>query len=926
MALLLLLASSLPLLLALRARRHARRAPTKPPRAPLAAHPAPPPAAAAAAARQRLCDASLAALLALPAAAPPLAAPALIESAEALAQALAAHLPRAAVLGLDVEWSPRSFRGHTCLLQLALQPSGCTLVVDALVPEVRRALGAPGGPLARALADPLLLKVLHAGHNDARWLLQDLGLRLCGVLDTALLAQELQDSARDSPSLAALLVECGVGGAGGGGGSGGGGSGGASAVAAAVASKKAYQTSDWRRRPLPPDHLLYAAKDAHYLPFLARALLARLLARGGALPQPLPCSPARAYFASLLPQRLLRQCAALESPTGHLEALAAREVFAPAEALAAALRQLVAWRREEHCSGPLGLAADRPASTATATAYILGAVPLSRAEALFAHTFLAASRARHALALAADVNMLLEVATNAALASACRAAVVAAVGCKAECSGGASAPYQAALDSLPHSPFCESLASALCSACTEAAGREGAYLCASLEEGTHSGGGGEALREVVEGEGGSSGAPEPLPLQTDAPPHSQQPHPLSAAAHRDRIKQQRASRIFMPRATPLYSNCELLTPDGVVLARVDKAKCLWYLEKGVGEVVGEDGAPAPQALLSTLRASSTGQTGGPVLRVRMFNAPKGLGHAGDAFHLQPRANVCVVCGLEWKVSSSGGGSSWGGGGSAGGGCCRAGRGGRGGACSRGRQPGALLRGASGPALPHAPGWQVLLQSRRAAVLHVLPQARRRGCRGPAEAHCCRVGGEPERSQRRGRRGGWRRWQRGPPHPGSAAALSQVRRGTGAAAVGGQDGAHSRPAGGAAAGRTGHPAGSGLRGVASGGAWGRGGGRARGGSAPPPRTAAVQPRALAAQAYGGARARAAGAGAGRARGRSSSKSSSCSCWQGRPGSCCRGGGVAGAAGVPARGAAQRPGAVRPCAAPRAHSGQDARAGA
>jgi tetratricopeptide (TPR) repeat protein len=132
---------------ALRARVHALRTPTKPPR------PALPPATPeplAAHASLRLCDAALAALLRLPPHAPVFSGHTLIDCCAGLAE-LARQLPAATVLGLDVEFTPRSFRGYTCLVQLSLQPSGRTFVIDALVPEVRRALRCSDSALARAL-------------------------------------------------------------------------------------------------------------------------------------------------------------------------------------------------------------------------------------------------------------------------------------------------------------------------------------------------------------------------------------------------------------------------------------------------------------------------------------------------------------------------------------------------------------------------------------------------------------------------------------------------------------------------------------------------------------------------------------------------------------------------------------------------------
>jgi hypothetical protein len=75
------------------------------------------------------------------------------------------------------------------------------------------------------------------------------------------------------------------------------------------------------------------------------------------------------------------------------------------------------------------------------------------------------------------------------------------------------------------------------------------------------------------------------------------------------------------RQGALYGNVHFQSPAGETMFHGDSEKALWYLNRGLVEVVSRDP---------------------PVLRFKF--APGGRGHAGDAFYLAGKVNRCVVCG------------------------------------------------------------------------------------------------------------------------------------------------------------------------------------------------------------------------------------------------------------------------------------------
>jgi hypothetical protein len=83
----------------------------------------------------------------------------------------------------------------------------------------------------------------------------------------------------------------------------------------------------------------------------------------------------------------------------------------------------------------------------------------------------------------------------------------------------------------------------------------------------------------------------------------------------DRLQYQHARR------GALYGNYRFQNPEGEMMFHGDAEKALWYLNRGLVEVVSHDP---------------------PVLRFRF--RPGGAGHAGDEYYLTGKYNRCVVCG------------------------------------------------------------------------------------------------------------------------------------------------------------------------------------------------------------------------------------------------------------------------------------------
>lgn len=133
-----------------------------------------------------------------------------------------------------------SYHGLTCLMQLGTL-THC-YVVDTL------ALHDHLAALRPALENPRILKLMHGGSSDVRWLQRDFSIYTTHPLDTERFASTL---GYPRTGLAYLMSRfCGL------------------------HSDKSLSLSDWRLRPLPHACIQHAIRDAVTLPYIAAALLA----------------------------------------------------------------------------------------------------------------------------------------------------------------------------------------------------------------------------------------------------------------------------------------------------------------------------------------------------------------------------------------------------------------------------------------------------------------------------------------------------------------------------------------------------------------------------------------------------------------------------------------------------------------------------
>ncbi|GAO05427.1 ribonuclease D [Anaeromyxobacter sp. PSR-1] len=173
----------------------------------------------------------------------PRPSPVFVSDPDALSRLLDA-LAGERVLALDTESNSfHVYRERVCLLQLSTRAQD--FVVDPISVDVR--------PLGEILCDGREV-VLHGADYDVRCLHREYGWRIPRLFDTMVAARRL---GRPGLGLSAL-VESHFG----------------------VRLSKAFQRSDWGRRPLTPDQLAYAALDTHFLLPLFDLLTGELAARG----------------------------------------------------------------------------------------------------------------------------------------------------------------------------------------------------------------------------------------------------------------------------------------------------------------------------------------------------------------------------------------------------------------------------------------------------------------------------------------------------------------------------------------------------------------------------------------------------------------------------------------------------------------------
>jgi ribonuclease D len=155
---------------------------------------------------------------------------------------LAAHLTSAVAFAVDTEFlRERTYRAELCLVQIAT--ADLITAVDPLV-------GLDLAPLGAALGDPRLTKVMHAARQDLE-VLWPLAGPITPLFDTQVAA-----------ALAGFPAQVGY----------------AELVKRllGVELEKAHTRTDWSRRPLSAEQIVYAHDDVRYLLPLRAALRARL--------------------------------------------------------------------------------------------------------------------------------------------------------------------------------------------------------------------------------------------------------------------------------------------------------------------------------------------------------------------------------------------------------------------------------------------------------------------------------------------------------------------------------------------------------------------------------------------------------------------------------------------------------------------------
>jgi len=150
-------------------------------------------------------------------------------------------------LALDTEFiREQTFYPQLCLIQIAT-PDRIACIDPLALPSL--------DPLLDLLYDPATTKVLHAAHQDLELFYHPRGAAPAPVFDTQLAALALGQG--HQLSYAALVQQL-----------------------LGVELDKAHTRADWRRRPLAPEWLAYAADDVRYLRELYPRQLAALQERG----------------------------------------------------------------------------------------------------------------------------------------------------------------------------------------------------------------------------------------------------------------------------------------------------------------------------------------------------------------------------------------------------------------------------------------------------------------------------------------------------------------------------------------------------------------------------------------------------------------------------------------------------------------------
>ncbi|NOT30432.1 MAG: ribonuclease D [Planctomycetes bacterium] len=171
--------------------------------------------------------------------------PELVEDAAGLERMIAA-LASEREIAVDTEAdSFYHYQERVCLVQVT--SGGRDWLIDPL-------RGLDIRPLGAMLADPERIKVFHDGEYDILILKRQFGFRFANLFDTRIAAAAL---GMEAPGLAAVVHE-----------------------RYGFELDKSQQRSDWSRRPLTREQVVYARLDTHYLVPLMHAFASELEQRG----------------------------------------------------------------------------------------------------------------------------------------------------------------------------------------------------------------------------------------------------------------------------------------------------------------------------------------------------------------------------------------------------------------------------------------------------------------------------------------------------------------------------------------------------------------------------------------------------------------------------------------------------------------------
>jgi exonuclease 3'-5' domain-containing protein 2 len=87
------------------------------------------------------------------------------------------------------------------------------------------------------------------------------------------------------------------------------------------------------------------------------------------------------------------------------------------------------------------------------------------------------------------------------------------------------------------------------------------------------------------------------------------------------VKKKKGNSLKAAARVPIYSNCTMLSPEGLPMSKCSEKKARWYLKRGFADLISDN----------------------PIVFKLRFK-PNGPGWYGDEFYLGDKENRCVVCG------------------------------------------------------------------------------------------------------------------------------------------------------------------------------------------------------------------------------------------------------------------------------------------